>query len=153
MGRRSRLSKEVVKFNKEQFYVYTNKDNSIYQLRDINTQVVITCSPDLDTFSSLVKAFFNRYNNYSNYVKAYNNLSEPAVSENTKLRRAEEFKLIGYDNNYLINHLIPTEELNKEKVKHTINTKATLKPKQQTTEAVMIPTKVNRKLLKKRSRL
>ena len=153
MGRRSRLSKEVVKFNKEQFYVYTNKDNSIYQLRDINTQVVITCSPDLDIFSSLVKAFFNRYNNYSNYVKAYNNLSEPAVSENTKLRRAEEFKLIGYDNNHLINHLIPMEELNKEKVKHTINTKATLKPKQQTTEAVMTPTKVNRKLLKKRSRL
>ena len=152
MGRRSRLSKEVVKFNKEQFYVYTNKDNSIYQLRDINTQVVITCSPDLDTFSSLVKAFFNRYNNYSSYIKAYNNLSEPAVSENTKLRREEEFKVIGYDNNYLINDLIPAEE-SKDKVKHTVTNRIKLKTKEVNTEINKTPQKINRRLTKKRSRL
>lgn len=101
----NRLKPQTTPFKGEDFYIF-ECFNGMYQLRDTNTHIVLSTGTTLESLTETFKRFLGRYKNYTNYQRAIDNLSEPAIVPRIAKRRAEEYKKVGDRYSDLVNSII-----------------------------------------------
>ena len=101
----NRLKPQTIPFKGEDFYIF-ECFNGMYQLRATNTHVVLSTGTTLESLTETFKRFLGRYKNYTNYQRAIDNLSEPAIVPRIAKRRAEEYKKVGDRYSDLVNSII-----------------------------------------------
>ena len=101
----NRLKPQTTPFRGEDFYIFECV-NGVYQLRDAHTHIVLSTGITLESLTETFKRFLGRYKNYTNYQRAIDNLSEPAIVPRIAKRRAEEYKKVGDRYSDLVNSII-----------------------------------------------
>ena len=146
----NRLKPQITPFTGEDFYIF-ECINGMYQLRDSRTHMVVSTGTTLESLTRTFKCVLGRYKNYTNYQKAVDNLSEPAIVPRIAKRRAEEYKKVGDRYSDLVNNII--EEYN-----NSIGTKSLRRspigvPSRQEDTTPIEVTSPRKSLLKRRNRL
>ena len=101
----NRLKPQTIPFRGEDFYIFECV-NGVYQLRDAHTHIVLSTGITLESLTETFKRFLGRYKNYTNYQRAIDNLSEPAIVPRIAKRRSEEYKRVGDRYSDLVNSII-----------------------------------------------
>lgn len=109
----NRIKKQIRPFTKGHFYIYVV--NGVFQLRDTTTQMVLSTAGSLAEIKRNFIVIINRYNNYDNYLRAVEGLSEQQVTDKQYEQRAKEYRKAGdmyidEIDNLLKDHYLEQEE-------------------------------------------
>lgn len=110
----NRIKKQRRPFTKGHFYIYVV--NGVFQLRDTTTQMVLSTAGSLAEIKRNFIVIINRYNNYDNYLRAVEGLSEQQVTEKQYEKRTKEYRKAGdmyidEIDNLLKDHYLEQEEI------------------------------------------
>lgn len=104
MRKLTRIRKQKRPFTPDLFYII--EVNSIYQFRHRESHMVLSTATSLSELRRCIVLVLNRYKTYDHYLKAFNSLSESAVTEKQKVTREKEYKREGHKYQYIIEDLI-----------------------------------------------
>lgn len=89
-----RLKQTKIPFGEGQFYIIRNI-NSVYQLREVESHLVISTANSLDGILGLLTNILNRYKSYTTFKRAISSMSEKENNTKALDRKQKEYRKIG----------------------------------------------------------
>lgn len=89
-----RLKQTKIPFGEGQFYI-VRTINSVYQLREVETHLVISTANNLEEIQRLLTNVLTRYKSYTTFRKAISSMSEKENNTKALDRKQKEYKKVG----------------------------------------------------------